>query len=162
MRRLNHMNYRTNVSSVEDVYETPNEPIKALVKQSLQTRQIHEELHNQLGALGKYVNMLLGNDREKAIDHVYGIYFSENCTMLDDKYFDVDTNDFVIVDRVKYIWLYELIFKRIPNTIYRENDKLAYNNILSNEGSYECAVIKRIIIVGSKGCKYKNIIALLV
>jgi len=115
MRRLNHMNYRTNVSSVEDVYETPNEPIKALVKQSLQTRQIHEELHNQLGALGKYVNMLLGNDREKAIDHVYGIYLSENYTMLDDKYFDVDTNDFVIVDRVKYIWLYELIFKRIPN-----------------------------------------------
>jgi len=67
------------------------------------------------------------------IDYVYGVYLSDNSTMLGDKYFDVNTNDFVIVDRVKYIWLYELIFKRIPNTIYRENDKLAYNNILSNE-----------------------------
>ena len=43
--------------------------------------------------------------------------------MLDDKYFDVDTNDFVIIDEVKYkgtLGLYELIFKRIPDdTIYR-------------------------------------------
>ncbi|EGI70385.1 hypothetical protein G5I_00858 [Acromyrmex echinatior] len=43
--------------------------------------------------------MLLGSDREKAIDHVYD---SENGTMLGDKYFDVDTNDFAIVDGVKY------------------------------------------------------------
>jgi len=69
-----------------------------LVKQSLQTRQVHEELHNQLRALGqKYVNVLLG-DREKEIDYVYGIYLSDNSTMLGDKYFDVNTNDFVIVE----------------------------------------------------------------
>ena len=63
---------------LEDVYETSNEPLEMLVKQSLQTRQVREELHNQLEALGqKYVNMLLGGDREKAIDHVYGVYFRE-------------------------------------------------------------------------------------
>ncbi len=39
--------------------------------------------------------MLLGGDREKAIDHVYSVYFSENDMMLSDKYFDVDTNDFM-------------------------------------------------------------------
>ena len=44
--------------------------------------------------------MLLGSDRKKAIDHVYGV-FSENGTMLGDKYFDVDTNDFVIVDHME-------------------------------------------------------------
>ncbi|EGI66695.1 hypothetical protein G5I_04760 [Acromyrmex echinatior] len=56
----------------EDVYETPNEPLEMLIKESLQTRQVREELHNQLRTLGqKYVNMLLGDDREKAIDHVY-------------------------------------------------------------------------------------------
>jgi len=52
--------------------------------------------------------------------------------MIGDKYFDVDTNDFVIVNEVKYkdtSGLYELIFKRIP-TIYIENDKLAYKSIL--------------------------------
>jgi len=38
--------------------------------------------------------------------------------------FDIDTNDFVIVDGIKYkgtSGLYELIFKNIPDdTIYRE------------------------------------------
>ena len=37
---------------LEDVYETSDEPLETLVKQSLQTRQVREELHNQLGALG--------------------------------------------------------------------------------------------------------------
>jgi len=65
----------------------------------------------------KYINMLLGGDREKAIDHIY-LYLSENRTMLGDKYFDVDTNDFVIIDEIKFkgiSGLYELIFKRIPD-----------------------------------------------
>jgi len=49
-------------------------PFETLVKQSLQMRQVREELYNQLGALGqKYVNMLLDDDREKAIDHVYSV-----------------------------------------------------------------------------------------
>jgi len=63
---------RSHVSSIEDVYETPNEPFKTLIKQLLQTRQVCEALYNQLKALEqKYVNMLLGGDREKAIDHDY-------------------------------------------------------------------------------------------
>ena len=65
----------------------------------------------------KYVNILL-DDRENAIDYVYGVYLSENSMMLSDKYFDVNTNDFVIVDGVNYKdtpGLYELIFKRIPD-----------------------------------------------
>jgi len=40
-------------------------PLETLVKQSLQTQQVREELHNQLEPLGqKYINMLLGSDRE--------------------------------------------------------------------------------------------------
>ncbi|KYN06410.1 hypothetical protein ALC62_02646 [Cyphomyrmex costatus] len=122
---------RSHVPAVENVYETPNKPLETLVKQSLQTRQFREELNNQLGPLGqKYVNMLLSGDREKAIDHVY---LNENGTMLGDKRFDVDTNDFVIIDGVKYKGtpgLYELTFKRIrDDAIYTENDKLAYKSI---------------------------------
>ena len=49
--------------------------------------------------------------------------------ILGDKYFNVDTNDFVSADGVKYKGtpdLYELIFKIIPDDIiYTENDKLA-------------------------------------
>jgi len=44
---------------------------------------------------------MLFDGREKEIDHVYDVYLSDNGTMLGYKQFDVDTNDFVIVNRVK-------------------------------------------------------------
>ncbi|KYN02837.1 hypothetical protein ALC62_06343 [Cyphomyrmex costatus] len=155
---------RSHVPAVEDVYETPNEPLETLVKQSLQTRQFREELNNQMGPLGqKYVNMLLGSDKEKAIDHVYGVYLNENGTMLGDKRFDIDTNDFVIIDGVKYKGtpgLYELIFKRIPNdAIYTENDKLAYKNILLATNAHRRSHNADNPMLGNKVYKYKNIIA---
>ena len=76
---------RSHSSSIEVVYETR----ETLIKQSLQTWQVREKLHNQLRTLGqKYVNMLLGGDREKTIDHVYDVYLSENGMMLDNKYFN--------------------------------------------------------------------------
>ena len=62
--------------------------------------------------------MLLNGEREKIIDYIYGVYLNENDTMLGDKQFDIETNDFVIIDGVKYKGtpeLYELIFKRIPD-----------------------------------------------
>ncbi|KYN00583.1 hypothetical protein ALC62_08642 [Cyphomyrmex costatus] len=105
----------------------------------------------------------LYGDREKAIDHVYGVYLSENGTMLGDKQFDVDTNDFVIIDGVKYegtSGLYELIFKRIPDdAIYTENDKLAYKSILLAINAHRRSHNADNPILGNKGYKYKNIIA---
>ena len=76
-------------------------PNETLDKRSLYMRQVHEELHNQLRTQ-KYVNMLLGSDREKAVDHFYGVHIISARTARSDKYFDVDTNDFMIVDGVKY------------------------------------------------------------
>ena len=105
-------------------------------------------------------------DREKEIDHVYGVYLNEDSTMLSDKPFDSDTSDFVIVDGVKYKVipeLYELIFKRIPDdTIYTENDKLAYKNILLTTNAHRRSHKADNPIVSSKGYKHKNIIAPLV
>jgi len=111
--------------------------------------------------LEKYINMLLDDDREKMIDHVYGVYFSENGTF-SDKQFDIDTNDFMIIDVIKYKstpGLYELIFKRIPDTIYTENDKLAYKNMLLVTNAHRR---NHNPILGNKGYKYKNIIVSLV
>ena len=83
--------------------------------------------------------------------------------MFCDKYFDIDMNDFVIVDGVNYKdtpGLYELIFKRIPNDIiYTENDKLAYKSILLATNAHRHNHKADNPIVGSKGYKYKNIIA---
>ena len=113
----------------------------------------------------KYVNILL-DDRENAIDYVYGVYLSENSMMLSDKYFDVNTNDFVIVDGVKYKdihGLYKLIFKRIPdNTIYREDDKLSYKSILLATIAHKRSCNANNLILGNKEYKYKNIIAPLI
>jgi len=79
--------------------------------------------------------------------------------MLSDKYFDVDTNDFVIVDGVKYkstLGLYELIFKRIPDdTIYTQNDKLAYKSILLATNAHRCNHKADNPIVGSKDTNIK-------
>jgi len=79
-------------------------------------------------------------------------------TEFSDKQFDIDTNDFMIIDGIKYKstpGLYELIFKRIPNTIYTENDKLAYKNMLLVTNAYRR---NHNPILGNKGYKYKNII----
>ena len=75
--------------------------------------------------------------------------------MLGDKYFDVNTNDFVIVDGVKYKGtpnLYELIFKRIPdNTIYTEDDKLTYKSILLATNAHRRNHNADNLILGNKG-----------
>jgi len=58
--------------------------------------------------------------------------------------------------------LYELIFKRIFDIIYTENDKLTYKSILLATNAHRHSHKADNPIVGSKGYKYKNIIALLV
>ena len=60
------------------------------------------------------MNTLLTGNARNEIDLVYGVYFDENGTMLDNKKFDVDTNT-IIIHGVRYKGLYELIFKKIPN-----------------------------------------------
>jgi len=93
-------------------------------------------LYNQLDLLGqKYMSTLLDDDRRNEIDHVYGMYFdSDNGIILGDKRFDIDKNDSIIIDNVRYIGtpgIYKLIFKRIlDDTLYTEDDKETYKNIL--------------------------------
>ncbi|KAL6268136.1 hypothetical protein P5V15_001227 [Pogonomyrmex californicus] len=51
--------------------------------------------------------------------------------MLGDKRFDVSADDSVIVGDARYLGtpgLYELIFKRLPDVVYTENDKQTYKN----------------------------------
>jgi len=59
--------------------------------------------------------------------------------------------------------LYELIFKKIPDdTIYTENNKLAYKNILLTMNAHRRNHKADNPIMASKGYKYKNIITILV
>ncbi|KAL6265903.1 hypothetical protein P5V15_002746 [Pogonomyrmex californicus] len=107
-----------------------------LPKQPLQTQTgSHEMLHGELGPLGqKYMGLLLGDDIDKTIDNVYGVYFDKSDTVIDDKKFNVNKNDSIIIDNVRYNGtseLYELIFKRLlDEAIFIEDDKQTYKNIL--------------------------------
>jgi len=78
------------------------------------------------------VNTLLTDNKRNKIDLVYGVYFDENGTMLGNKKFDVDSDDAIIIGRVRYKGtpgLYELICKKIPNNaIYTQNDKKTYRH----------------------------------
>ena len=73
------------------------------------------------------MSAILSGDKDKTMDYVYGVYFSNSKTMLGDKVFDKDKDDNIIIDGVKYrgtVGLYELIFKRIPDdTVCTDADK---------------------------------------
>ena len=119
--------------STENVFETTDPSLVTSVRQTM-----HKDpgaLYGQMGTLGQeYIGALLSGDRKSAIDTVYGVYFNDAGTFLGDKAFDIDGDDNLIVDGVKYAGtpgLFELIFKRIPDdAMYTEDDKENYRSLL--------------------------------
>jgi len=92
------------------------------------------------------------------------VYLSDDGTMLGDKRFDMD--DSMIVNRVKYkdtyTGLYELIFKRISDAIYIEDDKQTYKSILLTTNAHRRSHDILMFIMDNKEHKYKYIIGPLV
>jgi len=62
--------------------------------------------------------MLLDDDREKMIDHFYGVYLSGNGTMHGNKYFDVDTNDYRWSKVQRYTWFVLINFQKNSRRYY--------------------------------------------
>ncbi|KAL6429511.1 hypothetical protein ACFW04_008292 [Cataglyphis niger] len=144
-------------------FESPS-TLETSVKRTLRTPQGRQMLHDRLGPLGrKYVGTLLGGERSSEIDNVYGVYISEDGAMLGDKRFDVDTDDSILINGIRYVGtpgLYELIFKRMPDDlVYTENDKLTYRNILLTTNAHRRDKKANNPILGNKGYKYKHVIA---
>ncbi|KAL6417605.1 hypothetical protein ACFW04_012621 [Cataglyphis niger] len=144
-------------------FESPS-TLETSVKRTLRTPQGRQMLHGRLGPLGrKYVGTLLGGERSSEIDNVYGVYISEDGAMLGDKRFDVDTDDSILINGIRYVGtpgLYELIFKRMPDDlVYTENDKLTYRNILLTTNAHRRDKKANNPILGNKGYKYKHVIA---
>jgi hypothetical protein len=141
--------------------------LETSVREAVQTREGREALFGQLGPLGrKYIGQLLGDGDVTAIDDVYGVYFAEDGTKLGDKKFDIDRDDSIIIDKVRYTGtpgLYELIFKKIPDEIvYTEDDKQQYKNILLATNAYRRDYNASNPIRGNRGYKYRNVIGPLV
>ena len=131
-----------------------------------QIGQRGKELYSQMGPLGReYIGELVTAGARSNIDNVYGVHFNDAGTFLGDKAFDIDGNDDIIVDGVKYAGtrgLYELIFKRVPHSVYTDEDMQTYKNILLTTNAYRRGHSERGPILGNRGYKYKHIIAPLI
>jgi len=103
------------------------------------------------GPLGqKYIEAVLRGacDKQKSnIDYVYGIYLHKDELMFGNKHFDVDDAD-IIIDDVRYAdtpGLYELIFKKILDLLYREDNMNKYKSMLLKvmQGAIDVCVCAR-------------------
>lgn len=150
--------------SVEEVFEVANEPLVTSIRHLLQTSEGQEKLQANYGPLGqKYLKAVLSGKKAVNIDVVYGVYFSDEGTMLGDKRIALDKNDDIIINGKKYDGtpgLYELIFMKFPNeTICTDADIQIYKNILLATNAHRRGYNADNQILGNKGHKYKNIIA---
>lgn len=147
----------------EDVFETTPESFVSTVQRQLQTAEGQNTLREHFGPLGQqYISSILSQDKNSSMDYVYGVKFTNEGMMLGDKRFDVDNDDNIFIDGIKYLGtpgLYELIFKRIPDdAIYTEEDKNKYKSILLATNAHRRGSNILNPVLGNKGFKYKYII----
>ncbi|KYN06864.1 hypothetical protein ALC62_02178 [Cyphomyrmex costatus] len=153
--------------SVEEVFEIANEPLVTSIRHLLQTSEGQEKLHANYGPLGqRYLKAVLSGKKAVNIDVVYGVYFSDEGTMLGDKRITLNKNDDIIIDGQRYDGtpgLYELLFMKFPNeSICTDDDVQTYKSILLTTNAYRRGHNAGNQVLGNKGHKYKNIIAPLV
>ena len=150
----------------ENIFETSGNFLEtSFVQNKLQSLEGQETLREHFGPLGqKYMGAFLGGDKNHEIDHVYGVYFKNDEMWLGSKRFDIDKDDNIIIDKVRYIGtpgLYELIFKRIPDDeIYMKGDDLEkYKSILLTTNAHKRNYDAQDHLKSNRGYKYKQIIA---
>lgn len=155
----------------EEMFEPENlessSTFKTPVKPTSRISQDYEMPHGRLGPLGrKYLGALLGGEAPNEIDHVYGVYMSAKGAMLGNRRFNIDADDSILIDEIKYIGtpgLYELIFMKNPDSlIYTEKDKLTYKSILLTTNAHKRDHDPKKSVLGNKGYKYKFVIAPLI
>ncbi|KYN16037.1 hypothetical protein ALC57_11721 [Trachymyrmex cornetzi] len=150
------------VPSVEEIIEVAEEPLVTSIRHMLQ----REKLQANYGPLGqKYLKAILSG--KKAVNIVvYGVYFSDEGTMLGDKRITLHKNDDIIIDGKRYdgtAGLYELIFMKFSNeSICTDDDVQTYRSILLTTNVHRHGHSPSNQVMGSKGYKNKNIIAPLV
>ncbi|XP_070521848.1 uncharacterized protein [Cardiocondyla obscurior] len=155
---------RSHSHSIEDVFDTADEPLVTSIRQKLQTSEGWKTLQTHYGPLGqKYLGAVLSGKKSINIDSVYGVYFNDNGTMIGNKRVDLDKNDNILIDGKKYpetVGLYELIFMRFPDeSSYTDTDKENYKSILMVTNAHKRDYNSQNQVKSNKGHKYKNIIA---
>lgn len=114
----------------------------------------------------KYLHMLVSGERDRLMDHVYGVRHDDNKWMIGDSALEIDTTDDFHIKGVRYKGtpgLYELMFMREPKkTLYDANDLAAYRSILLATNAYKQNYVASAQVNSNKGYKYKQIISRLV
>ncbi|KYM97801.1 hypothetical protein ALC62_11507, partial [Cyphomyrmex costatus] len=104
--------------------------------------------------------------QHSGMDRVYGAYLDKDGLMLGSKHFDVDNEDNIIIDGVRYAGtpgLYEIIFKRIPDdTLQTEQDMREYKSLLQATNAHRHKHHPLGRVLANRGYKYKNVIKPLV
>lgn len=151
--------------SIEDVFETTTgEPLVTSIRQQLQTSEGRKMLQTHYGPLGqKYLGAVLSGKKNVNVDTVFGVYFSNNGTMIGNKRIDLDKNDDIYIDGKRYAGtqgLYELIFMKLPNDrIYTNSDLQNYKSVLLATSAHKRDYNERNQVKSNKGYKYTNVIA---
>lgn len=152
---------------VDEIFETTPETLVTSVQHLLQTSEGQNTLRDHFGPLGqKYVGAILSQDKNTKMDYVYGVKFCNEGMMIGNKFFDVDKDDNIYIDGIKYVGtpgLYELIFMRMPDdAVYTEADMYKYKNILLATNAHKRDGNKYMPVLSNRGYKYKFIIAPLI
>ncbi|XP_076383936.1 uncharacterized protein LOC143261242 isoform X1 [Megalopta genalis] len=132
--------------------------VRNILRNPEKHRDEHEHLCSNLGPIASEYLRNVFSGPPKSQDNVYGVYFHNNKLMLGNVAFDVEINDDIVINKIRYRGtpgLYALIFKRIPNeNLYTENDKEIYRNILIATHTHR----RGNQMMGNKGYKYKTVI----
>jgi len=124
------------IESLDNVFETTEDSLATKVQNRLQTSKGRDYSE--------------GRDKQKSdVDYVYGVYLHKDGLMFGNKRFDVDDADNIIIDGVQYVGtpgLFELIFKRIPELLYMEDNEQVQEHAAGDERAQTQASIAGPII----------------
>ncbi|KYN04516.1 hypothetical protein ALC62_04616 [Cyphomyrmex costatus] len=124
---------------------------------ALKTGKMEEEIALERH-FKRYLKAVLSGKKAANIDVVYGVYFSDEGTMLGDKRITLSKNDDIIIDGKRYYGtpgLYELIFMKFPNESICTNDDIqTYKSILLTTNAYRRGHNAGNQVLGNKGHKY--------
>ncbi|KYN29370.1 hypothetical protein ALC57_01189 [Trachymyrmex cornetzi] len=152
------------------LYDNPiqaSTPVKSMLNRSKTLPSALNEMSEIIQSHEtEYMKAVLSGKKAVNIDVVYGVYFNDEGTMLGDKRITLHKNDDIIIDGKRYdgtAGLYELIFMKFPNeSICTDDDVHTYRSILLTTNAHRRGHSPSNQVMGSKGYKYKNIIAPLV
>lgn len=110
----------------------------------------------------KYIRMSLSDERERAMDHTYGVRHENGKWMIGDSQLEIESNDYINIKGNQYkgtIGLYELLFMKFPEDVYNKDDLEAYKSILITTNAHRQNYLANAKINANKGKKYKTIIS---